>query len=89
MARKLSKETRTAAIKALREELPAVFGRTAIEKLIPGTYTEKTLANMATKGIGPPCFKQGRKVMYERESFMDWFEAYTAYDHSPPIPGEK
>lgn len=61
-------------ISKLQNSLPAIFGRTAVEKLMPGILNSKTLANLDSAGEGPPYFKQGRKVFYERDSFLKWFE---------------
>lgn len=60
-------------IEKLRETLPAVFGRTEIEKLMPGTLSSKTLANLNSCGEGPPYWKQGRRCLYEKDSFLNWF----------------
>lgn len=60
----------------LRKELPTVFSRKVIPKYIGGSISCGTLANLASKGCGPPCICGGRNVIYEKESFLDWFELY-------------
>ena len=60
-------------IEKLEESLPVVFGRTEVEKLLPGIINSKTLANLDSAGEGPATYyKQGRKVFYERDSFLEW-----------------
>ena len=67
-------EEKTNLIEKLKQSLPQVFGRTAIEELMPGLINPKTLANLSSIGQGPQTFKQGRKVFYERDSFLEWLE---------------
>jgi len=57
--------------------LPVVFGRSVVEKLMPGVISSKTLANLQWLGKGPKYFKIGRKVYYERDSFINWFVNHT------------
>lgn len=54
-------------------ELPPIFGRQAIEQLMPGIISSKTLSNLHSVGKGPKFFKIGRRAFYERESFIEWF----------------
>jgi hypothetical protein len=56
----------------LIEQLPALFNRKTIERLLPGLISAKTLANMHSLGIGPPAFHRGRLVIYFREDFVEW-----------------
>ncbi len=60
-------------IEKLSNSLPVVFGRTEVDKLLPGIINSKTLANLDSAGAGPSTYyKQGRKVFYEREVFLEW-----------------
>lgn len=53
--------------------LPPAFGRTSIDQLFPGIITSKTIANLDSLGLGPKGrYTQGRKVLYEKEAFLDW-----------------
>ena len=52
----------TKTIDNLRRELPAVFGRQAVGKLIPGIISEKSLANLAVNDEGPPYKVVRRRV---------------------------
>ena len=54
-------------------ELPPIFGRQAIEQLMPGIISSKTLSNLHSMGKGPQFFKIGRRAFYQRESFIEWF----------------
>ena len=60
-------------LEKLTRELPPLFARAAVPKLLPGIYQYQTLCNFETEGIGPPSTKIGKKVCYERESFLQWF----------------
>lgn len=63
-------------IEKLREELmaalPPVFGRNAVDRLLPGVITSKYLGNLAWVGEGPAFHKIGGRVVYGRDSFIDW-----------------
>ena len=59
-------------IQHLSKGLPQAFGRSAIEKLLPGIISSKTLANLDSAGLGPPSYKCGRKVIYEKGAFLEW-----------------
>ena len=71
----------------LREKLsalPVVFGRSVIEKLMPGVISSKTLANLQWLGKGPAYFKRGAKsitkdphrfkenLLRERTQILGW-----------------
>lgn len=58
----------------LCKELPPVFGRPAIDKLLPGVIEPKTLANLASRGEGPEYRMIRRRVVYDRESFLKWLQ---------------
>lgn len=64
-------------IEKLRETLPLAFGRTEIERLLPGVISSKTLANYSSMGNGPNSYRLGRKVIYEKEDFLNWLELST------------
>ena len=59
----------------LKVQLPPVFGRTAIEKLMPGLINARTLANDDYKGQGPISYKLGSKRMYKRDDFIEWLSS--------------
>ena len=59
-------------IERLKKDLPTAFGRTAVDQLLPGILSSKTLANLGSAGEGPKYFKHGKKVIYERDSFLAW-----------------
>lgn len=54
--------------------LPSWFPRTEVGKLTCGIVHPKTLANLDSLGKGPSrrCLI-GKRVFYERDSFMEWF----------------
>jgi hypothetical protein len=58
-------------------ELPIIFGRKAIEELMPGIISSKSLSNLHSLGKGPPFFKIGRRVFYEKDSYIAWFLQYS------------
>lgn len=55
----------------LAKELPPVFARHAVPKLLGGAIAAGTLANLG-KEEGPKYIKMGRNAVYERESFLAW-----------------
>lgn len=58
---------------ALEQELPPVFTREVASKCMGGLLTPKTMSNADAMGYGPPVrVKLGKKVGYERKSFMCW-----------------
>jgi len=63
-------------IKKLKAELPPLFGREAVPKLIPGVFSHQTLSNLFSQKKGPPTIKIGRKACYERDSFLQWLQTH-------------
>ena len=59
-------------MKKLQHDLPPAFGRMAVDKLLPGIITSKTMANLDSAGLGPKSYKCGRKVFYQKDAFLDW-----------------
>jgi hypothetical protein len=61
-------------LSAMRNELPPVFCRQDVIKYCGGIFKPKTLKNMDGKGRGPDVkVRVGKKVAYERDSFIRWF----------------
>lgn len=58
----------------LRELLPPVFLRKQISALSHGLLNGRTIANLQSKRCGPPSFRVGNHVAFERESFLYWLE---------------
>ena len=61
-------------VKRLKAELPPLFGREVVPKLIPGVFSHQTLSSLSSQKKGPPMIKVGRKACYERDSFLQWLE---------------
>jgi hypothetical protein len=59
---------------SLRRELPPTFTRATAAKMTGGLFTAGTLANLDYRGEGPGGSLIGRKMVYERESFVAWLE---------------
>lgn len=60
-------------LKKLESELPPIFTRNFISQKIGGIFSAKTLANVDCLGVGPSVkIKIGKKIGYERESFLVW-----------------
>ncbi len=58
---------------ALEKALPAVFTREEASRCMGGLFSSKSLSNMDAQGIGPSVkVKIGKKIGYERKSFMCW-----------------
>lgn len=66
-------------IENLRQELPPAFARKESDKLIPGVCSAKTQANLSSKGEGPPSYRLGRTVIYNRDAFLDWLRKRLSY----------
>ncbi|GAB6035777.1 hypothetical protein JCM15519_03360 [Fundidesulfovibrio butyratiphilus] len=80
-----------AIIEGLRQSLPPVFGRRAVEEHTGGLLPAGTLRNLDSQGQGPEgvCY-MGRHLVYEREKFLAWFEArLTATPASRPVRPRK
>ena len=61
-------------IDRLRSELPPVFTRKTICKLLGGYLTPGTLRNLDSKGEGPGGVRAKKNILYERETFLAWLE---------------
>ena len=62
--------------KLLFGQLKPVFGRKAVNGLLPGIISSKTLANLDSLGRGPEAIKAGRSILYTRETFIPWLMAH-------------
>ncbi len=60
----------------LLRELPPIFARKDIEKLLPGVISPRTLENLDSLGKGPKGIINGKKILYTREEFVDWLINY-------------
>lgn len=61
-------------VESLRQSLPVAWPRTHTPRLTGGLYSAQTLANFDSQKKGPPHTKMGKRVIYERESFLQWLE---------------
>lgn len=60
-------------IRALADELPPFIARTDVERHLGGIVKGKTLSNADARGEGPEvAYAVGRKVVYSRESLLQW-----------------
>ena len=59
-------------IQKLEDELPIIFARSEIARLLGGTITAGTLANLGKNGLTYVLI--GNKAIYERSSFLEWIE---------------
>jgi hypothetical protein len=61
---------------ALREKmeraLPPFFTRQTAALLLGGLVSVGGLANLDCSGKGPPTFRLGKRIAYERASFVSW-----------------
>ena len=57
-----------------RKELPSVFGVKTVSELLPGIIAPRSIYNYLGRGEGPPCKRVGRRIILERDSFLDWLE---------------
>lgn len=63
-------------IQNLKNSLPPVFGRKAVQEYLGQIITARTLANLDCYKKGPPRKYLGKTVVYERESFLKWLETH-------------
>jgi len=73
-------------IEALRRELPPVIARHAIGRLLGEIVHPRTVANLDSRGEGPPRIRLGRKIAYPRDSFLEWFAARMTVIEEKSIP---
>ena len=59
----------------LRKVLPPVFARKDIPRFFGRSIATGTLANLGLK-FGPPYVRRGRNAIYEKESFLTWFQGW-------------
>lgn len=76
-------DTFHAAIEGLRGNLPPVFPRREVPRLLGGALAAGTLANLGT--AGPPFYRQGRHAVYERESFLKWYSTRFCAEQAPAL----
>ena len=67
-------------ISKLRVTLPDAFSRSEVKRLMPGVIAPGTLANLASKKLGPPCLCKRGKAIYEKDSFLDWLTTWLGVD---------
>lgn len=61
-------------LKSLRQELPPTFTRVVASRMTGGYIAVGTLANLDSKNLGPGGILVGKKILYERETFLSWLE---------------
>jgi hypothetical protein len=61
----------------LEKNMPEIFSRQEASKMIGNILSSATLNNLDSKKLGPKNLKQiGKKVCYEKHSFIDWLKSY-------------
>jgi hypothetical protein len=64
----------------LEKNMPEIFSRQEASKLIGNILSSDTLRNLDSKKLGPKMTKQiGKKVCYEKRSFIEWLKNYQNY----------
>lgn len=63
-------------IDALRQTLPPIFPRKEIPKLLGNAISVGTIANLGKDG--PPYIRQSKHSIYEKNTFLEWYERYLA-----------
>jgi hypothetical protein len=66
----------THIINKLKESMPPVFTRKELPKLLGGILTVGHICNLDSSQQGPPRMRLKRHVIYERDSFLEWFKLY-------------
>lgn len=68
-------------IERLRIELPPVFPRKTVTRMMGDYLAVGTLANLDSEGRGPGGVRAGKAILYERESFLTWLQARLEKSH--------
>lgn len=63
-------------IDKLNESMPPIFTRKELPKLLGGILTVGHICNLDSSNQGPPRMRLRRHVIYERDSFLEWFKLY-------------
>ena len=63
-------------VAALAKDLPPVFCRADIDKLMCGVITSRTQANLDSAGKGPRRYRQKGKVIYAKADYVPWLTQY-------------
>lgn len=63
-------------IEKLKESMPPAFTRKELPKLLGGILTVGHICNLDSAQQGPPRMRLKRHVIYERDSFLEWFKSY-------------
>ncbi len=63
-------------IDALRQDLPSIFARKEVPRLTGNAIAAGTLSNIHSQGYGPPCVRNGRNSIYEKQTFLAWYSLY-------------
>lgn len=63
--------------RSLERNLPAVFCREEAARQMGGILRAKTLANLDAAGRGPTKVRIGKKIGYEKHSFLRWLREYS------------
>lgn len=66
---------KTIDLSALRKLLPPIIPRKRFEHYLGGILSQQYMANLDSRGDGPPNVKIGRSVCYLRDPLVDWLEA--------------
>ena len=61
--------------KKLAQHLPPIFSRTEVRSLFGGIISPGYLANLDSRGEGPPSVRIGKKRAYPRDGFIEWLQA--------------
>jgi hypothetical protein len=65
------------AFEHLERVLPPIFCREEAARLLGGLFTANSLRNLDCENKGPQVkLKVGKKICYERESFLRWLKNY-------------
>ncbi len=63
-------------LETIRENMPDMFMRKDIEKVLYGILSPKTLATLESKKCGPSTYRAGKRTVYMKKTFLPWLEQY-------------
>lgn len=59
----------------LRRTLPPLVARKKLDQYLGGIISKAYMANLDSRGEGPPQVRFGKNVGYLRDPFVDWLQA--------------
>jgi hypothetical protein len=66
-----------------------IVARSEVRKFTGGMISPGTMANLDSRGEGPPQIRIGRKVGYKVDDFIEWLEGRVSHHKPGKVPGKR